>query len=418
MQFGWKQILTIVLFITAVALFGFMIFWFFIRPFFIPTETAIETTETGRLGPTTVNIDGRIYVLDEQGRLPSGQTIEEYAYTPVEDLGPASQTAQGGLTKATLTTPDLTYFSTQNDSGDVIYYNQGDSRFYAIDSNGETSVYDDKAFYQVQDVTWSNNRQKAILEYPDGSKILYNFKTQEQITLPEHWEDFGFSPSDEQIGFKSMALDVENRYLAIADINGSEIRILERLGEKEDQFDVNWSPNNQIVATFNETKDYNRSNVYFIGQNNENFLLMTVEGGGFEGIWSPDGKQMVYSVYNSANDYKPELWVSDASPGNIGNNRRKLDITTWSDKCIFDSASSMYCAVPINLPYGAGLEPEANEVKVINDQIYHINLNTGVKRLIAIPEGDHNVEHLMLNEQTNQLLFLDTNDNRTYRIEL
>ncbi len=418
MQSNWKRLLSIFLFILAVSLFAFMIYWFFLRPYLTP-QPELEPPQPvpGQL-PTTVTIDGRIYLLDEEGRLPTGQTLKDLTTEPFVPAQPVTDTAQGGLTKTTLVTSDPTPFATLDRTGNFIYYNEADGRFYQINTGGDTTPLDNKVFYQVQNVTWSNNKDKAVLEYPDGSKTLYDFTTQEQISLPSHWQDFGFSTNDSQIGFKNMALDVENRYLAVAQINGSEIRIIERIGSREDRFDVNWSPGNQIIATYTTPKDFDRSDVYFLGLNDENFKLMTVDGMGFEGQWTPDGQQMVYSVYNSRNDYKPELWVADATPGNIGNNRRKLNVETWADKCVITSNSTMYCAVPTSLPYGAGFEPDSTEVALLNDQIYEVDFNTGTRRLIAVPDGEHNINQLMYNQQTNQLIFYDDNERRSYRIDL
>ena len=263
-------------------------------------------------------------------------------------------------------------------------------------------------------MTWANNRGQAVLEYPDGSNIVYDFNTNKQVTLPKHWQDFSFAPADNGIAFKSMALDVENRFLAIAGPDGSQSRILENIGEKEDQFQVNWSPNNQMIATFSKGKDLNRSEVYFVGLNNENFKYMLVEGRGFEGQWSPEGDRMVYSVYNSGNGYKPELWIADADPSNIGNNRHQLNLQTWSDKCSFTNSQKLFCAVPSNLPDGVSLD--RSQASGYIDQIYEIDLSTGSKKLLAVPEGNHAIDRIMTSG--NQLFFHDQNTNRLYKINL
>ena len=70
---------------------------------------------------------------------------------------------------------------------------------------------------------------------------------------------------------------------------------------------------------------------------------------------------------------------------NIGLNNLDLGLNTWSDKCAF-SGSSLYCAVPNDLPTGAGLDP--NLSSQMTDSFYQINLETGQKSLLAIPYSD------------------------------
>ena len=411
MEIDWKKIGLIALFVTAVALFIFFLYFFFFRIFFAPPPS--EPTNTNQLTngtlPTTVNINGQLITLTANGGLPSGLNIN----TGTELI---LSTPEIQETKTTLLTDKQAKFSTILDDGSVVFYDPTDGKFYRLSATGQLTEYDSKVFYNVQNVNWSNGRDTAILEYPDGSNIFYDFENNKQITLPNHWEDFDFSPTDQQIAFKSIGLDVENRFLAIARVDGSGSKTLERIGGVENQFDVNWSPNNQMVATFYEYRDADRSNIYFVGQNNENFKLMITEGRGFVGEWSPEGNHMLYSVYSSNSEYKPELWITNSSANTIGDNRHSIDLQTWADKCSFASTEIVYCAVPKSLPFGIGLDRD--EANSIADNIYRINLETGVKQLVATPAGNHNINQIIITNNLNQLYFTDSNTNEIYQIEL
>ncbi|MFA5029180.1 MAG: hypothetical protein WC518_00320 [Patescibacteria group bacterium] len=412
MELDWKKIGIILLFIVAIALFGFFLYYFFFRSFFVPPTNANINTNAnanGRL-PLTVNINGKIYTVDANGQLPTTENVN--GKTPATTLEPT--TAPTNETE--LVSKDNAYFVSSSQNGELVYYDPKTGKFYRLSLDGKISEFSDKIFYNVKNVSWSNNLEKAVLEYPDGSNIVYDFKNKKQLTLPNHWEDFSFSPNDEKLVFKSLALDPENRFLAVANYDGSQSKTLERIGGVEDKFDSNWSPNNQMVATFTQGKDANRSEVYFIGLNNENFKLMIVEGRGFQGKWSPDGQRILYSVYSSDNDYKPELWISEATPGAIGENRLKLDLTTWANKCAFSGNDRLFCAVPINPPAGVGLDPEvANEV---NDQIYEIDLRTGSKKIIANPDGYHSIGQLIISTDTHSLFFTDNNTKKIYKVKI
>lgn len=414
MNLDWKKIGLIALFVGSVLLFAFLLYWFFIRVLFFSSNMTepVATTTPGNL-PNTVTIDGRIYQVDVNGQLTTAEGNQPLTITELPQT--ATDQASGGLTKTTKISQETAYFSTIDQNGNIIYYSRSKDKFYQISADGKVSEFNNKIFNNVRNVTWSNNRDLAILEYPDGSKIVYSFANNRQVTLPDHWEDFSFSPSDQQIVFKNMALDKENRYLAVANYDGSQAQVLEKIGGSENQFDANWSPNSQMAATFTEAKGGDRSEVYFIGLNNENFKSMTVEGRGFTDIWSPDGDKMIYSVYNNGSSYNPELWVVDATAETIGNNRKSLGLRTWADKCAFGDNNLVYCAVPESLPYGSGLEPAV--ANAVNDQIYQINLATGAKKLIAVPDGDYNVKQLFVDSQNNYLFLTDQNQ-QVYRLNL
>lgn len=416
MNLDWKKIGIIVIFIASVGLFAFFIYYFFFKPLFLPSPIPANVNQPAANEglPATININGRLFVVNANGRLPLDANVN-IEITPLEQTQP-TPTAQGGLTQASTFVKEAAYFSTVEASGNIIYYDAKTGKFYQVTKDGLVSVFNNQVFHNVSKVTWSEQRDKAVLEYPDGSKIVYDFKNNKQITLPKHWEEFSFAPTGGQIAFKSIAMDIENRYLAVAKNDGSQVKILEDIGGVEDQFEVNWSPNQQMVATFTKTKDHDRSEVYFIGLNNENFQVMTVAGRDFRGEWSPTGDKMVYSVYNSQNNYKPELWVADAQSNTIGNNRRRLGLETWGNKCAFATNEKIYCAVPTELPFGAGLEP--NIANNIPDQIYEVNLKTGSKKLIAVPDGNHTISQIIITNDVGSLFFSDKNNNKIYKINL
>ena len=171
-----------------------------------------------------------------------------------------------------------------------------------------------------------------------------------------------------------------------------------------------------MIAMHTKGIDFNRQEVYFIGLNNENFKSTIIEGRGFQPQWSPQGNQLVYSVYSSDNDMKPQLWVVDAQGDSIGNNRQRLNVETWAEKCTFASQSKIYCAVPENLPKGAGLFPEL--AKSTRDNLYEIDINTGLRKLVAVPEGSYNMSNLLVASNGDNLFFTDANTEKIYKIEL
>lgn len=415
----YQKIFLILGFLLFSIFLGFLIFITFFKDFITQPPstgtTATTTTTTGGTLPTSGEGSGGIIVsTTTQGRI-TGSDFDE-GITPEEE--PISTVARGGLTQIQELTKTPTLGVSLNKNGnDINYYNQTDGKFYTIDKNGNKVLLSTKVFHNVENVTWSPQSTKAIIEYPDGANILYNFETGKQTTLPKHWEEFEYSTDGNSIVSKSIGQDPDNRLLTTSNDDGSKVQILESMGEYADTVYTSWSPNNQTVAMYTKGVDFNRQEVYFIGKNDENFKYMTIEGRGFQPEWSEKGDKLLYSVYSSDTDMNPTLWITSAQGDDIGNNRKHLKVETWAEKCVFANNTEVYCAVPDYLRAGSGIFPETADSTT--DSLYKINTITGARKLVAVPDGDHNISDPVISENGNHLYFTDkTNENKLYEIQL
>jgi hypothetical protein len=400
MPLNWKRILVLIGFIAAVILIGYLLYFFFLKPAIPPVPPAENVNlPPGALPPAGVNVNIPT-ALDINGVLPTGVNVN---IGPPPEVPPTaavvSPTATGGLTETTaLTTTKAYQLTLAADGINAIYYDKTTGLFYKITPDAKAISLNDQVFYEVENVTWAPNKQKAILEYPDGSNIVYDFATNQQVTLPNHWKDFDFSPNSDQIVLKSIGTNIENRWLAVANTDGSKARKIEPLGDKDATVHPAWSPNNQIIAMYRD------------------FKSTTMEGRGFQGQWSTKGDRLLYSVYSSGSDFKPTLWIVEAQGENIGQNRRSLKLETWADKCTFDDNNTVYCAVPRNLSEGAGIFYRELDDSLCD--IYKIDLTTGFKSKVAIPQGAHNIESIITTQDGRYLYFNSKTDGRLYKIRL
>ncbi|MFA6171157.1 MAG: hypothetical protein WC715_01675 [Patescibacteria group bacterium] len=403
----YKKAFQILGFISAAFLFGFLIYHFFFRSISAPLETLPTGTSTpGSRLPQAGGSSGQAGVGEGgSGILETGGISEQKG----------DNIANGGLTKTQLLSSEESFGQKLAQDGSIEFYNKKDGRFYRLDSDGESQALSDKVFYDVQNVYWAPVGDKAILEYPDGANILYNFKTEKQVTLPSHWQDYDFAPTGDQVVMKSMGTDASNNWLAIANDDGTGSKAIEPLGENGDQVFPSWSPNKQSVALYVESTGLNQQEVIFIGLNNENFTAMTIEGRGFKYLWSPRGDRLLYSIFSSASDLKPVLWAANAQSESIGSGRKNLQVETWADKCVYADAESVYCAVPDKIEEGAGLYPELGNSTP--DKVYLVNTYTGLKKLIAIPEIPVSMHNLMLSENGRNLYYSDP-AGKIYKIRL
>lgn len=407
-QLDYRKVTIAVLLIAATLFFAYLLYILFFRTFISPPNDQTPIVDDSGTLPGTDGKGPRV--------IPGISTSTIPVVPGTAPTQKPSPVARGGITKTTTINQTISDNITLTRSGSLQYYDRLEEKFYRIDSRGQATLLTDKAFHNVQQVTWDSVSEKAILEYPDGSNVLYDFTTDKQITLPKHWEEFDFSPNSTQIAGKSIGTTPENNWLFIANADGSGARIIEALGNNANRVAVDWSPNNQVIGTFREDKNFDQQKLFFLGLNQENFKLTLVEGRDIRSMWKPDGTQLVYSAYSSNTGMRPALWIVDAQGDTIGDNRYNLGLNTWADKCTFGASDTLYCAVPDYLPEQAGLYPQLSHD--IPDTLYKVNITTGVKSVLAQPEFATSVEQLVVTQDQSTLYFTDQKTGRLHTMKL
>ncbi|MFH1236555.1 MAG: hypothetical protein V1685_06520 [Parcubacteria group bacterium] len=414
-----RRTFLIVGFIIVVIVIGVLIYFLFFRGFITPTNNENVNGVNGGL-PLSNDAVNRITINELLNRLPPVNGVNGgNTNRPVEP----DRVARGGATVAPIVVQDTTQgLAVDRDGSSLVYYDPITDKFYRINRDGTKTELSGNAFPEVSEIVWAPDRSSAILTFPDGSKILYNFDTNTQVTLPKEWDDVTFSPDGGQVAYKYMAEDADARWLAISNPDGSEVRGIEHIGDKGDDVEVAWSPNNQMVALFHESSGISSEEVLPIGFNGENFQSFSVNGRGFQGAWAPAGDRVVYSTYSSDSNFNPTLNIVDVYGQNIGSNHQTLGLQTWPDKCAFGGGgATLYCAVPSSLPEGSGIYRElANNVP---DIFYKIDLLTGQQTRIALPvnelgSGGYSAKNMFLSQDEQYLYFTDTLTGRVHKMQI
>ncbi|MBP9709758.1 hypothetical protein KBD61_01870 [Patescibacteria group bacterium] len=409
-----KRVLFIVGFIALCIGLGVAIYYVFFRPSASPDGTDPQQIGTGQLpqaGDSTSTPIGQIP--DGTQTFPTNPDIRTpltLPEPPEEFIPSRTQVISESVTKNLSPTVD----GTQG----VRFYNPTDGRFYRITEDGLQIPLSDQIFPDVEEVSWGKSSDKAVLTFPDGSHIYYDFATGKQATLPRYWDEFDFSPNDNQLVSKSVGNNEDNRYLITANPDGSGARAVEELGQNQDKVHVSWSPNDQIIAYgfTAEPIGFDRQAVVMVGKNKENFKNLVVEGRGFTPKWSPSGQNVLYSVYSGSDGFRPSLWVSGASGDAINTNRRNLNLQTWVDKCTWQSEQVVYCAVPSSLEAGAALQPGL--FRNTQDFIYKIDLSSGSLTNLGQPEGSPSVDQITIGSNGQALFFNDASSGKLIRFSL
>ncbi len=406
-----KKIIFAVFFIIFSIGMGYGLFWMFFigKPTLIPKAAPEQLAR--ELPSAGVGVPSTAVTPTVPGVLPPSDFVPPAPIT--------RPTAPAAEIKTKLLYDGIVQAVTNSPTGDgARYYNPEDGRFYKIADDGSIFMLSSKQFFNVDEVNWGNQDDQAILEFPDGSNVYYDFNAKRQVTLPAHWEEFDFAQNDSNIAAKSMGLDVNNRWLMVSNPDGTEAKALEALGKNASKAHVSWDPQGDIVAytETGELRGNNEQQILFVGKNHENFKSLIAPGMDFLPNWSPTGKQLLFSVWHPDNRNKPVLWITSGETAEIGANRRNLQINTWADKCAWASDSLLYCAVPQNLPDNAGLKRD--DFVNLPDDVYRVNLNTGISQKINTPDQNYTVRQPVLNRDKTKLIFSDANSGKLYSYDV
>ncbi len=412
-----KKIVALVVFILISIGFAIAIYYLFFKSFIpekkTPPPTEISQLPTVQEGTPTIT-QPETTPTDLPAELPTKSVTK--IVVPSPEITPDT-IARGGITESKVLNFEKTDKLTLDRSGKrPLVYNAESGLFYSIDDSGARIILNDQIYKSAETVIFSPQKDQAILEFPDGSNILFDFDKKKQISLPKQWTDFSFNSGGNKIAFKDMSEDPNQRFIGIANSDGSQLSYIEQIGPEPYKFIIDWSPNEQIIGQFRTGDTSSTSKIYFFGKNDENFKAITALGLGVQTQWTPDGSKILYSAYNEFSDFQPSLYLVDASGNNIGANNNSLRLNTWANKCSFANNNTVYCAVPKELPMGAGMVPRLADS--VPDYIYKVDLKTGSRSFIAEPVEDITIDQIVVTQDESALYFTDKETGNTHEIKL
>lgn len=418
-ELNYKKIILAVVILLAGGFLLVSVVWllFFSRPREVAKDQSRQVVEIIPGGVLPAAQEGReANLIKSGGRLLSEKQklIGDYKSGVKELLSP---TANGALTKVNSLMGEAVAALNYSNKG-FVFLSKEDNKFYYLTPDGRKILLSDESFPFVENTVWSADGNKVILEYPDGANVLYDFTKRRKVSLPSEAEEFSFDAEAKRIAYKFVTNDEDSNWIVVSDAQNTQIKPIEPIGDKANSVQIAWSPNNQVVALYHESRGLDKEEVYFLGLHDENFRSLKVAGSNFKGVWSPDGRQILYHVINPDNNYNPILWIASADGDNIGNYNYNLGLTTWVDKCVFaPNGQEVYCAVPIDLKEGGGLYPEL--VNNSEDVFYKIDLKTGISRLIAYPVFSENldkfqVQKMFISQDGSKLYFWDKWTQKVY----
>ncbi len=405
----FRRLLIIIGFLALIILTVLLFWYLFFRPLFTQ--------------PGAGNVNGNV---NAGGVLPNvnvnrPQNANQPLARGIGVLPEPAAVANGNLTLAGVVREHATAATIATDGSGILYYDSAQGRFVRFDPSTGTATLIGAAFPDVQRVTWSEDSTKAVLEFPDDRKVIYDFTAQRQYALPTAAQNFSFAQESTVIAYKLLGATENERLLITANIDGSGARAVTRLGDNAANVQVAWSPDQQVVGLLRQGLNAQQQEVILIGQQQENFPAITTNGRGFNGLWTPDGTKLLYTVYAEGTNWNPRLYLVQASGENTGSGTTDLGLSTFIEKCTFNAQGThAYCAVPDALDPGSGILPEL--AASAKDSIFAITLATGDVRKIAQPVTDglqrFSIGRVFLSRDESTLYFTERSSQTVQKLRL
>ncbi|HNV97292.1 MAG TPA: hypothetical protein PKL13_03160 [bacterium] len=411
-----KKIISIILFLIVSIGLAFSIYFVFFGKKQEPIPTIVEEQPiTGVEFP--IAGEGGAQIVE-----PGGGTTDEQIVTTEKEIEGVAQDEIIVNSKQLVdrNISNVSDYSSINDG--IVYYDNFSQSFYKITEEGKISKLSDRKFYSVKNSIFSPTKNEAILEYPDNTKMLYDFNKDEFIAkFPKEAQDFAFSDQGDKLSYKWIDYYEDHNYLVTSNPDASNFKFIVPIADQAKNIQNIWSPDGEVMATFRKQEDLERQYIYFINENNKNLRALLVDGFNFQGMWNTKGDKLLYNVTEPRIDYNPVLWVANGQGDGLGYGKASLGINTWVDKCSFSNIDSnvVYCAVPDSLPRGSGINSSIASNAVYS--IYKINIGNGNQELIAQPIVNNSrvsIDKIYISKNDSQIFYVEQGSGYLYSINL
>ena len=170
MNLRLKQVFFITGFIVIVLAMALGLYWFFFRSKPPTSPTEIQPGVSGQLPQTGSTTTTATAPTTTPSGFPTAQGVPR-------DLTLPTGVPRTGRTRVLI--PGVMRSLSMSAQG-ARAYNPADGKFYRITPDGQATPLSSQVFFNVESVDWGNRSDKAIINYPDGSNILYDFTTDKQ----------------------------------------------------------------------------------------------------------------------------------------------------------------------------------------------------------------------------------------------
>ena len=233
---------------------------------------------------------------------------------------------------------------------------------------------------KIFDVVWSMSGKRAVLKYFEGENVRtisaeFAATSTKGLILPSNILDIAYAPHRERLLY-ALPAGAGTRLISADPDNTKQSEVLTTPFQ---EWLINW-PTANIIAFLSRPSGEANGFLFSYDLTQASFSKILGDVPGLETLWSPDGKQILYSAYSSS-ERLPKLFIYNSAK----KEGRDLGLKTLVSKCVFSQTSKeiIYCGIDANMP--AGLYPDDRLKGKISafDTLWKINLENGEKNIVG-----------------------------------
>lgn len=379
-------LIAIILLIIATA----VIFYFLLRP------GMKEGEREGR--GVTGQIPGFPETFPREGEIPE-TPAEEAEITGV----PEARLKQ--ITDFPVISPTLS-----KDEKRVVFYKKdaGDLISYTIEK-GEQERISRITIIGVLEALWSPARDRAAVFYLDQDikKGFLHIGTSSVAVLPSGIKSASWSPNGSLFAY--MSASPEGSELVASNASGENKQIFFELPLKDpvmywtspDSIHIQTAPSGIALSTLFRYSRISGS------------LSKIIEGYGLSALWSPNSERAAFSSTNSSGKN-----LSLSLHNSAGDLIFATGLRTVTDKCVWVSSETLYCAVPRTIPSSA-IMPDDYYLASFHTSDRIVKIDTKKEEMREVfNEGDFDVVNLLVTKNEDMMFFVDRRDGTLWRYKL
>ncbi|MBI3631220.1 MAG: PD40 domain-containing protein [Candidatus Sungbacteria bacterium] len=257
---------------------------------------------------------------------------------------------------------------------------------------------------------WSPTKDRAAVFYISDQSIkgFLHLSTSSIAVLPELITSFAWSPDGKSLAYT--LIQDKLLHLVIADSSGKNPKTILQTPLADAQ--MSWVSADKIAL---QTAPSGFAEGYLFAYSRNKNTLTRIAGPryGLESRWSPDASVVLLSEtknggrYGSVSVYDPTKKASQT-----------IDIATLAEKCAWTDATTLYCAVPRDIPASITL-PDDYLRGEFNPQDRIVQIDVKQNSITPVfDEGEFDINDLAVTKDKNFLLFVSRTDGTLWSLKL
>ncbi len=309
---------------TTLGIFILAVLLFFVYRYLVPARPGAPTGSE--------RVTGRLPGLTGAGELGAEPGPE--GLKPGESLETAPEQKLFRITDFPVISPSL-----NKEENKIFYYKKEGGDLFSSDLDGKNQIkISNITVVGLIEAIWSETKDRAAVFYLDQETLkgFLHIGTSSVATLPQDIKSISFAP-----GGKSLAylLPKDGRTnLVLADSSGKNPKVVFSAPLRDAA--IFWiSPDK--IAFLTAPSGLGEGYIFLFSRSSGSFSKILGPLFGLTSLWSPDGSRVLTATTNTAGK-NLDMAVRDAS----GKELFLLNTKTLPQKCAWQDAKKLYCAVP------------------------------------------------------------------------